>query len=47
MKDMIKLVPVEITITELISYIIIGILSVVAVIVFLKMLKDFDRITRQ
>ena len=46
MKDMVKLVPIEITITELIGYIIICILSVVAVILAVKMLKDMDRIIR-
>lgn len=46
MKDMIKLVPMEITITELISCIIIWTLSVVAIILVAKILKDSDRTTR-
>lgn len=46
MKEMIKLVPMEITIMELISYIIIWILAIVAIILVAKMLKDSDRTTR-
>ena len=45
MKEMIKLVPMEISIVELISCIICWILVVFAVIFFVKVLKD-DRTTR-
>ena len=45
MKEMIKLVPLEISIVELISYIIFCILVVFAIIFFVKILKD-DSTTR-
>lgn len=45
MKEMIKLVPMELTIMDLISHIVIWILSIVAVILVVKILKDCNKST--